>query len=306
MTDRTTPKRKKRRGAALHNAASYLMIAPAILFLLVFTIYPMLNLIKLSLYKGNATRPYKEFVGLGNYRNLFTVNPDFLVALRHTAYYTLMVVIFLIFFAVIFGVWMYKPRKMNHYAQVMFFTPHLIASVSCAFIWSWLYNSNNYGFFNLVIGVFGIPPVRWLDTSETAMNAVIVMNVWKEIGYYALIILSALKAIPPEIYEAAKLDSASRAKVFFKITLPMLSPQLFLLLITITTGSFRVFDSVRIMTNGGPGNSTKVLTMFIFDYAFQRNNSLGIAAAGGVVLMAILILITLLDFRGLEKKVHYQ
>ena len=94
--------------------------------------------------------------------------------------------------------------------------------------------------------------------------------------------------------------------MFFKITLPMLSPQLFFLLITITTGAFKVFDSMRIMTNGGPGDSTRVLCMYIYDYAFQRSNTLGIGAAAGVVLMIILILVTLLDFKGLERKVHYQ
>ena len=111
---------------------------------------------------------------------------------------------------------------------------------------------------------------------------------------------------PLEIYEAAQLDSSSASKTFFKITLPMLTPQLFMLLITITTGSFKVFDSIRIMTNGGPGTSTTVLCMFIYEFAFNRNNSLGMGAAGGVMLMLILILITLLDFKSLEKKVHYQ
>lgn len=299
-------KDKRQRKKMMNYAGSYLMIAPAIIFVLIFTIYPMLNLINISLFRGNATNPYKAFIGLDNYKYIFFVNPEFLTALKNTAYYTIMVVIFLISLSLIFGVWMYKDCKLNNFAQTVFFTPHLIAAVSCAFIWSWLYNSNNYGLFNVILGVFGISPVRWLDSTKTAMNSIILMNVWKSIGYYALIILSALKSISPEIYEAAKLDNASPLKIFFKITLPMLSPQLFLLLIIITTSSFKVFDSIRIMTNGGPGNSTKVISMFIYDYAFQRNNSLGIGAAAGVVLMVILILVTLLDFKGLEKKVHYQ
>ncbi|MCE1196749.1 sugar ABC transporter permease [bacterium] len=310
MTREESTQKRLRRSAGRRKrlgwAASYLMVLPATLFLLAFTIYPMFNLVHLSLFKGNAMNPYKQFVGLDNYKNIFFVNHEFLPALKNTAYYTLAVVVLLISFAVIFAVWMFKDRRINDLAQTVFFTPHLIAAVSCAFIWSWLYNSNNYGLFNSVLGFFHIAPVRWLDTTETAMNSVIIMNVWKGIGYYALIILSALKAVPPEIYEAAKLDSAPRLTVFFKITLPMLSPQLFMLLVTITTGSFRVFDSIRIMTGGGPGASTTVLTMFIYDYAFQRNNALGIGAAAGVVLMVILILLTLLDFKGLEKKVHYQ
>lgn len=286
--------------------SSYAMILPAILFLLIFTVYPMLNLIKISLYTGNAANAYKKFVGINNYRQILFVRKEFITALKNTAYYTVMIVILLISLSVIFAVWLQKPRKMNNFAQTAFFTPHLVASVSCAFIWSWLLSSDSSGLVNTVVRLFGGTSVNWLGSTSTAMNCVIIMNTWKSIGYYALIILSALKAIPAEIYEAARLDSASNVKTFFKITLPMLTPQLFFLLITITTSSFKVFDSIRIMTNGGPGTSTQVLCMFIYQFAFIRPNSLGLATAGAVILMLILILITLLDFKGLEKKVHYQ
>ena len=109
-----------------------------------------------------------------------------------------------------FAVWMFEDRKINKIAQTAFFTPHLVASVSCAFIWSWLFSSDSYGLFNTVLKAFGAAPVNWLGDTRTAMGCIITMNVWKGIGYYALIILSALKAIPPEIYEAARLDNASR------------------------------------------------------------------------------------------------
>ena len=285
---------------------SYAMIAPAILFLIVFIIYPMFHIIDLSLHKGNATNPYKQFVGLDNFQNIFFVKIDFLEALKNTAIYTVFIVVLLIFLSLLFAVWMFQDRRINKIAQTAFFTPHLVASVSCAFIWSWLFNSDPYGLFNTVLKTFGIAPMNWLGDTRTAMACIIVMNTWKGIGYYALIILSALKAIPPEIYEAARLDNASRSKTFWKITLPMLSPQLFFLLITITIGSFKVFDSVRLMTGGGPGTSTQVISLYIYNYAFQRNNSLGIGSAAGVVLMVVLMLLTLIYFRGLENKVHYQ
>lgn len=295
-------RRKEWRGYLL----SYAMIAPAIGFLMVFVIYPMFHIIELSMHKGNATNPYKEFIGLDNYNSIFFVKRDFLEALKNTAVYTAFIVVILIFLALLFAVWMYDDRKINKVAQTAFFTPHLVASVSCAFIWSWLMSGDSFGLFNTVLKAFGAAPVNWLGDTRTAMASIITMNVWKGIGYYALIILSALKSIPPEIYEAAKLDNASRFKTFWKITLPMLSPQLFFLLVTITIGSFKVFDSVRLMTGGGPGTSTQVISLYIYNYAFQRNNSLGVGSAAGVVLMIILILITLLDFRGLEKRVHYQ
>lgn len=284
----------------------YLLIIPAMVFLVVFTLYPMINLVYLSLFQGNVMRPTKAFVGLKNYNSIFFVKQDFLVALKNTAVYTVSVVVLLILFAVLFAVWMYKDRRINRFAQTAIFTPHLIAMVSCAFIWSWILDHNSYGLINSVLRFFGIAPVQWLQSTKTAMLSVVIVNVWKSIGYYALIVLGAMKSIPVEIYEAAELDNTPSVKQFFKITLPMLSPQLFFLLITITINSFKVFDSINIMTEGGPGTSTNVLSRYIYDYAFIRSNTLGVGAAAGVVLMVILMLLTLVYFRGLENKVHYQ
>lgn len=297
-------KRSKRK--VKDNLISWLMILPAVEFLGMFVIYPVINMIRLSFYKGNAAKPMKQFVGLDNYEKLLFVKEDFWVALKNTAFYTVAMVVLLIVLSVLFAQWMYSDRRLNRVAQTAFFTPHLVSSLSCAFIFSWLLNSNSYGLINSILGVFGIGPIRWLDSTNTAMWSVIIMNTWKSIGYYALIVLSAMKSIPLEIYEAAKLDNSSSIRTFFKITLPMLSPQLFFLLITIMTGSFKVFDSIRIMTNGGPGTSTEVISMYIYEYAFVRNNSLGYACAAGVVMLVILMVLTALNFGKLEKKVHYQ
>lgn len=284
----------------------YAMILPALLFLSVFVIYPVINLVRLSFYTGNALNPFKKFVGLGNYKQIFFVQPEFLISLKNTAYYSFTILFFLIVLSVIFALWMQKDRKINRIAQNAFFCPYLVAGISCAFIWSWLFNSSNYGIFNMLLKKIGVNPINWLENADTAMNCVIAMNLWKNIGYYSLIIVAALKSIPKELYEAASLDNAHPIRTFFKITLPMISPQLFFLLITIITGSFKVFDSVRIMTNGGPGNSSEVISMYIYEYAFQRHNSLGIGSAAGVVLMVILVVITLFNFKGVEKHVYYQ
>ena len=307
MLNNTVTQSNLRRRIKLRSyLTSYVMILPAIIFLLIFTIYPMGKLIQLSLWQGNAANAYKKFQGLENYRQILTVRREFKNALINTGVYTAAIVVLLISFSVIFAVWMQKDRKINNLAQSAFFVPHLVARVSCAFIWRWIFSTDTSGLMNAFLKLFGVPARNWLGNSKTAMICIIVMNTWKSIGYYALIILSALKSIPAEIYEAARLDGSHNSKTFLKITLPMLSPQLFMLLITITTGSFKVFDSIRIMTNGGPGTSTQVLCMFIYEFAFNRPNSLGLACAGGVMLMLILILITLFDFKSLEKKVHYQ
>ena len=125
-------------------------------FLLVFTIYPMLNIVRLSFFKGNALKPLKQFVGLDNYRQLFFVKTDFLTVLKNTGYYTMMVVVILLTLALLLPL-DEADRKINEVSQVLIFTPHLIASISCAFIWTWLYNKNAYGLFNTVLGWFHIP-----------------------------------------------------------------------------------------------------------------------------------------------------
>lgn len=294
---------KRRR--MLYDFFPYLLVIPTILFLAVFVVYPMFDIIYLSLFNGTVISPTKRFMGLNNYRTIFFIKRDFITALKNTAVYTAAMVIGLIVLSLIFAIWLQKDRKINDVAQTVFFTPHLVASISCAFIFQWLMNDNGYGLFNTVLRFFGLGPVQWLNNPKTAMGCIVFMNLWKNIGYYTLIIMSALKSIPTEIYEAADLDNAGTLRTFFKITLPLLSPQIFFLLITITTGSFKVFDSVNVMTGGGPGDCTEVLARYIYKYAFNLNK-LGVGSAAGVALMLILILITAIDFKGLEKKVHYQ
>ena len=285
---------------------SYAMILPAVVLLIIFVLYPAINIVRLSFYTGNALNPTKKFVGFQNYRQIFKVDPEFVTTLKNTAYYTFVILIFLIGLAVLFALWMQRDSVLNRIAQSFFFLPYLVAGISCAFIWSWIFNSTDYGILNMILKKLGYSSFNWLENSHTAMNCVIAMNLWKNIGYYSIVVLAALKAVPQELYEAAALDNASKISTFFRITLPMISPQLFFLLITIITGSFKVFDSVRIMTGGGPGNSSKVISMFIYEYAFQRHNSLGIGSAAGVVLMVILIFVTIFNFKGVEKHVHYQ
>lgn len=285
---------------------SYLMVLPAVIGIFLFVVYPAINMGVLSFFKGNAVKPYKSFIGFDNYYKLMFVKDDFLVALKNTACYTLGALICIIIMALLLAQWMYKPRKINNLATAVFFSPHLVSGVAAGFVFSWMMSSQAYGLFNTVLGWFGVAPVKFLDSAQFAMASVVFMNTWKSTGYYALMILSSMKQIPTEVYEAARLDSSSGIKTFFKITIPMISPQLFFILITITTGSFKVFDSIRIMTGGGPGDATRVLSYYIYDYAFQRNNTLGFAASAGIVMMLIMMFLTWFDFAVVEKKVHYQ
>ena len=190
-----------------------------------------------------------------NFRQILFVKPDFMIAVRNTAVYTVSMVVLLIFFAVIFALWMYKDRAINRVAQTVFFTPHLVATISCAFIWSWLYNSNSYGLFNSILALFGINPIRWLDTTDTAMLSVIIMNIWKGIGYYARLL--CLRSKPSRWKYKRPSWTMHPFQGFQNYVAHAVAAAVFML-ITIT-GSFKVFDSIRIMTNGG--DAPQVMTM---------------------------------------------
>ena len=295
------PSGRKSSGTGL---VRYLLVGPAMLLLLIFVFYPLVNLVYLSFFDYNLIRE-KTFVGLKNYEVLFFVKTDFLDALRNTAVYTLSVLFFSLLLAVLFALWLEPDSRINRFLQKSMFTPYLISMVSCAYIWSWMYDADS-GILNAMLALFGLPLSRWLNDSDLALFCVAAVAVWKSLGYYLIIVLASIRSIPAEILEAAALDNTPPVRKFFRITLPMISPQLFFLLITITISSFKVFDVVRVMTDGGPGNATDVLVTYIYRYAFQMNARVGYASAAGTVLLVILMILTYFYFRVLSKRVHYQ
>lgn len=283
-------------------ALPYLMILPAILFLVVFTFYPMFHMVYLSFFNYDMVTP-KEFVGFKNYDVMFHVAIDFWPAVKNTLIYTFAVVIQLVFLSLIFAIWLQKSTFLNALCQRIMFFPYMCAVISVSMIFQWLLDEK--GLINSILQFFKLPVFGGLGSSATALLSVILISTWKNIGYYTLILLSSLKAIPAEIHEAAELDDTSAFRKFFKITVPMLSPQIFFLLITITISSFRVFETVQTLTEGGPGNSTMVLVYYIYKYAFNYFKY-GYACAAGTVLLVILMILTLIYFKVVEKKVHYR
>ncbi|MCU6792081.1 sugar ABC transporter permease [Paenibacillus sp. WQ 127069] len=280
----------------------YLMIAPAMLGILTFVIYPIAYLIYLSFYKYNLMNKSKsKFIGLENFEQIFT-RGDFYKALGNTVTYTVGVVVLTLVISLLMAIWLNKKIRFNAIVQAGIFTPHIVSIVSVSLVWLWLMEPNQ-GLLNFALRAVGLPTSQWLQSSDTALLSVIIVSVWQGVGYYTLIIVAALQSIPPTIYEAAALDNASRFKVFYKITLPMISPQLFFILIIMTIGSFKVFDTVKIMTGGGPNNATNTLVYYIYGF---RTTSIGYSAATGVVLLVIISLLTFVYFRLLSKKVHYQ
>lgn len=280
----------------------YVMTGPAMIGIFVFVLYPMGYLIYLSFYNYNLmNKARSRFIGLDNYLQILS-RPDFYKVLWNTAVYTFGVVLLTMAISLLIALWLKKKTKFNAFVQAGIFTPHIISIVSIALVWLWLMEPN-LGFLNYILTSIGLPPSQWLQSSSTAMISIIIVSVWGSIGYYSLIIVAALQGINPSIYEAAELDNANKWQVFSKITFPLISPQLFFILIIMTIGSFKVFDTVRIMTGGGPNNATNTLVYYIYNY---RTTNIGYASATGVVLMVIIGILTLIYFRLLAKRVHYQ
>ena len=280
----------------------YVFILPAMIFLAIFVVYPVIDLIVRSFQEWNMIKPPK-WVGWKNFSYNFRKR-EFWDSITNTCIYTVAMVGIGLPLATIIAVWLQKSTMLNNALRNVMFMPHVIALLSVAMVWTWIMNKDN-GLLNMVLGFFGIPPLKWIDSSDTALMSVIIVAMWKALGYNVMLIYAALQNVPAELYEAADLDNASRVSRFFKITLPMISPQMFMLLINSTIGSFKVFETIRIMTGGGPGSSTQVLVFYIYKQAFQLNK-IGLAASAGVFLMIIVGILTGVYFWALSKKVHYQ
>lgn len=300
--EKESKKRKQRDWS--RSITPYLFVTPAMILLTVFVFYPLVNLVYLSFFDYNLIGR-KEFIGFKNYETLFLVKTDFLEAFQNTLVYTGTVVFFSLLLAVLFAMLLEKDSAINRFLQKSMFTPYLISMVSCAYIWSWMYNVDS-GILNAMLELFHLPLSRWLNDSHIALFCVAAVAVWKSLGYYLIIVMASVRTIPPEILEAAQLDRTPPVKRFFRITLPMISPQLFFLLITITISSFKVFDMIQVMTDGGPGNATDVLVTYIYRYAFEMNAKVGYASAAGTILLLVLMGLTFVYFRVLGRKVYYQ
>ena len=283
----------------------YLMAMPAIVLLVAFTLYPLGYLFYRSLYGGSIITKNPKFVGFENYKAL-AESADFHQVLMNTAIYTVITVGLTMVLAIIIAVWLNGKRnsKLNGIAQTFIFTPHIISMVSVSTLFLWLMDSKN-GFLNAILVALGFEPYTFLASPDTALLSVSLVSVWKGLGYYVLLILAALQNIPTSVYEAAEMDDTPPLRTFFKITLPMISPTILFTSVVAVIASFKVFDSISIMTGGGPVNSTNTLVYYIYDFAYSYGKP-GQACAAGVVLLIFVCIVTYIQFLVGKKRVHYQ
>jgi multiple sugar transport system permease protein len=276
------------------NSWSYLFVLPALLILGAFLVYPAGFAFVMSFYDWKVLGE-SEFIGLDNYRR-FLIMPNVRLAVQNTLYYTALNVPGTLFAALFVALLLNAEIRARAWFRVVFYLPVISSDVAVALLWKWLYWAGDRGLINGVIRGFGIPPQDWLGNPAFAMPAIVVMTIWQGMGFYVLIFMAGLQSIPPEQYEAAKIDGAGRWRRFRHITWPLLRPVTLIVLLLLTISSLQVFTPIFVMTGGGPANSTLTISFYIYNLAFA-NGLYGFAAAVSYLLFGAILVVTIIQRR---------
>jgi multiple sugar transport system permease protein len=269
-----------------------LFIAPALVGFLLFYIWPTIRGIYLSFTKFNLLTPAR-FNGLDNYNRMIH-DPIFWNALWVTLLYVVINIGLQTALALVIAVMMQRLTKKTWLRSIVL-TPYLVSNVVAAMVFLWILDYQ-LGIGNNIIAALGIERIPFLSDSKWVIPTIAVINVWRHVGYTALLIFAGLQTIPETVYEAARVDGASENRMFRSITIPLLRPILALVLIITVVGSFQVFDTVAIATQGGPVNSSRVLQYYIYDLAFGRFQ-FGYASALAVALLVVLVVISFAQYK---------
>lgn len=267
---------------------------PAVIFYLVFRFYPVGYAFYMSLHDWQLLGKTPVFTGFGNYARLLA-DPLFAKVIGNTFYFAILTTLLTTVISLSTAIILNPIGRGSTVFRLIYFLPVMTATIATATIWLWLYQAR-FGLFNQVLQLVGLPRIPWLISSTWAMPSIILMSVWGGIGFNVVIFLAGLRGIPREYYEAAAMDGASSPQMARRITVPLLSPVIAFVLATSLIGGFNVFQQVYLMTRGGPQDSTRVLALHIYEYAFLRL-FMGQAAAMAFVLFAIVITMTVLQSR---------
>ena len=290
------------RGKSRHTTGTALgFLAPSLLHLTVFVLTPIIFAGYLSLHRWDVVVPDKPFVGLGNFRELIS-DPSFWNALKNTLLYTLNVPVSMVFSLAV-ALMMNRRFKGIALFRTLYFLPSVTSFVAIALVWMWIYHPT-FGVANFLLQLVGLGPFAWLNSTSTAMISVMIFSIWLGLGYQMVIFLAGLQGIPEELYDAARIDGSSSWNRFWHITLPLLRPTTFFILITSVISSFQVFTSIYVMTAGGPVRSTDVIVYHIYQSAWEELR-MGYASAMSWVLFVIIVIATWIQFRFIGRQVEY-
>lgn len=305
MSKQKTKFRKKANGLLV--ASPFLL--PSLIGLLIFSMMPLIisGLISLTDWNGldKLTDPsfFKEhFIGLENYKVILT-SSEFWQTLGNTVTYIVLYIPFMLAASLLVAYLLSRPHKGVGAFRVLYYIPVLTSWVAASLIWKSVL-SPQYGALNNILAIFGIEGPGWLLDEKWAMPAIVLVSVWKDMGFFGLILLSGIIGIDKTYYEAASIDGANGWKKFTKITLPLLTPSIFYVLIVGMINAFQLFPQIMIMTDGGPNGATQVMVERIYKYGF-RYYRMGYAAAFSWILFVIIMIFTAIQMKGQERWVHY-
>jgi len=277
---------------------AWVFLAPAAIILGIFLLYPIVYLFYLSFTAGSFTSAGIHWVGLRNYLRLI-LNPDFWQVLGNTVYFTVATVIPSLIIPLGLAALLNRAVILRDFFRSAYFLPSITSLVAAGLGFRWLFQTD--GPVNAFLSSFGIEPISWLGSTTWAMPVLILLSIWKQLGFNMVVFLAGLQAIPPSRYEAAEIDGANAWQQFWHITLPGLRPTLIFATITTAIFTLRSFEQVYVVTGGGPLNSTNLLVYYIYQEAFAQFD-FGYAAAAATVLLAVALILVYLQLRTWSEK----
>lgn len=285
-----------------NRGVTWLFLSPWLITLLIFWVYPLFHSLYLSFTEYKTLSNEATWIGLGNYERLFT-DDVFWKALANTSFFVVGTIPFTTIFAIILAVMLNRNIAWKSFYRSAYFIPSVTTLVVLSLIFTNLYAYD--GYINGLLKIVGIPFPKdgWLMNTDTALPAIMAMDVWIATGYYTILILAALQAIPKELYEASEIDGASRTQQFFRVTLPGLRPMLLFVVVINTIRSFQIFTEIYVMTKGGPSNNaTTTLVYEVYRNAFDRSDTMGYASAIAYVTFILILGVSLIQMKLLGSK----
>lgn len=298
-TDRAAARRWSRAKSTLN---AYLYLVPTLLGLLIFSAGAIIASFFISFTNWQLVLP-PVWIGLKNYRNLWEL-PEFWQVLRNTVYYTVGYVPLALVIPLLMALLVNQKIRGITFFRTTYFLPVVTSGVAIALVWGWMYNPS-FGMINFLLDkLFGITGPRWLSDPNWAMPSLILIGVWHSSGYNMVIYLAGLQGIPQELYEAARMDGAGWWAQFRHITIPLITPTTFFILVLSIIGSFQVWTITYLLTQGGPANATLTLSYYIYQQGFQWFH-MGFAASLAYILFAIVFVVTMVQMKLQKQWVFY-
>jgi multiple sugar transport system permease protein len=278
--------------------AAWVFLVPALILLGIFIIWPIAYLFYLSFTAGSFTSVGTYWVGLKNYWRLL-YSPDFWQVLANTVYFTVGTVIPSLVIPLGLAVLLDRSLALRGFLRTSYFLPSIVSLVAAGLGFRWLFQTS--GPVNALLAAVSIPPIPWLQDTFWAMPVLIILSIWKQLGFNMVVFLAGLQSIPPSRYEAAELDGANAWQQFWHVTLPGLQPTIVFAIITTVIFTLRSFEQVYVITGGGPLNSTNLLVYYIYQEAFGQFD-FGYAAAAATVLLAVTLVLVYLQLKTWENQ----